>query len=147
MAKKIVETKVIETEDISSDTKEETLITPEPHISTPVLKRQFELSDDDLATLARGSYSETAWELIGRKHRIDPTTKEQVGERAYIAVPKKWPDLTPLRGVPVTTTNIGDPTLGIAPMSAANNIAGVRASLLKRDLTKPVSEETHEEEV
>jgi len=127
----------------TSNTTEST-ITPEPHIAAPVIKRQFELSEDDLATLAHGGYSDAAWEIIGRKHRIDPATKEQVGRTAYIAVPKTWPQVEAKGGVPITTANF---TNQHGAINASENMAAVRASLLSGDLTKPVSEETHEEEV
>lgn len=127
----------------TSSTTEST-ITPEPHTDVPVVKKQFELSEDDLATLARGGYSDAAWEIIGRKHRIDPTTKEQVGRTAYVAVPKTWPKIEAKGGVPITTANF---TNQHGAIHAGENMAAVRATLLSRDLTKPVSEETHEEEV
>ena len=126
----------------------------EPAAPGPVYK-QFELSETDITLLNLGQYSDKAWEAVGRRHKIDPTTREKVdgSAKVYIAVPKNWPKLPPVTGVPVTTQNIDgmSQALGItgnaAPIQARDNIEGVRAALRKANLTKPISDETHEEEV
>lgn len=115
----------------------------------PVL-RQIELADFDIEILNAGQYSEKAWESVGRRHKADPTTREAIAGtngRGFLMASKNWPPLPAPRGVPVTTQNINNIMNEFAPIQAEGNMAAVRASLLSRDLTKTLSEETHEEDV
>lgn len=116
-------------------------------------RRQIELADFDIEILNAGQYSEKAWEAVGRRHKADPTTRltiEGSNGRGFLMCPKNWPPLPPPKGVPVTTQNVNNILNEFGqntPIQADGNMAGVRAALLSRDLTKPVSEETYEEEV
>lgn len=113
--------------------------------------RQVELADFDIEILNAGQYSDKAWEAVGRRHKVDPTTREAIEGtkgRGFLMAPKAWPAIAPTTGVPVGTQNINIMSEFTGqPVHAGSNMAAVRASLLSRDLTKPVSEETHEEEV
>lgn len=140
----------------SETTKVEEVKEPEVKVeAAPNLPpaRQVELGDYDIEILNAGQYSEKAWEAVGRRHKADPTTRQPIegtNGRAFLMVPKQWPPLPPPQGVPVTTQNINNILNEFGqstPLHAGSNIAAVRAQLLSRDLTKPVSEETHEEEV
>jgi len=113
--------------------------------------RQIELADFDIEILNAGQYSDKAWEAVGRRHKADPSTRQAIAGsngRGFLMAPKAWPAVAPTTGVPVGTQNINimNEFTG-QPVHAGSNMAAVRASLLSRDLTKPVSEETHEEEV
>lgn len=108
-------------------------------------KRQYELSAQQLKILAEGHYSAKAMEVVARLKGFDPATIEWLdGEnsRTFLAVPKKWVPLPPERGINhvTTTQNIG---AGVEIIKAAE----LRSVMSKRDLTKTVSDETHEEEV
>ena len=140
----------------SETTKAEEVKEPEAKIeAAPNLPpaRQVELGDYDIEILNAGQYSEKAWEAIGRRHKSDPTTRQPIegtNGRAFLMVPKQWPPLPPPQGVPVTTKTINNilNEFGVgSPIQAEGNMAAVRANLLNRDLTKPISEETHEEDV
>lgn len=126
----------------------------ELNIAQPELpaKRQIELADFDIEILNAGQYSEKAWEAVGRRHKIDHTTREAVeggNGRIFLAVPKNWVPLPTPQGQPVGTQNINNiiQGLGSVPVHAGSNIAAVRAQLLSRELTKPMNDETHEEEI
>jgi hypothetical protein len=113
--------------------------------------RQVELADFDIEILNAGQYGDQAWEAVGRRHKADPTTRQAIpgtNGRGFLMAPKAWPQVEPKTGVPVGTQNINfmNEFTG-QPIHAGSNMAAVRTSLLSRDLTKPVSDETHEEEV
>lgn len=155
MAKKpiIKQTELVsETNDSVVSTKNEPIV-PEMVQAPAVPARQVELADFDIEILNAGQYSDAAWEAVGRRHKVDPTTRQAIAGsngRGFLMVPKSWPPITPPRGVPVTTQNINNILNDFGqstPIHAEGNMAAVRAALLSRDLTKPVSEETHEEEV
>lgn len=119
----------------------------------PPILRQVELADFDIEILNAGQYSDKAWEAVGRRHKADPSTRQPIegtNGRAFLMAPKQWPPLPPPQGVPVTTKTINNilNEFGVgSPIQAEGNMAAVRANLLNRDLTKPISEETHEEDV
>lgn len=119
----------------------------------PPILRQVELADFDIEILNAGQYSDKAWEAVGRRHKADPSTRQPIegtNGRAFLMASKQWPPLPPPQGVPVTTKTINNilNEFGVgSPIQAEGNMAAVRANLLNRDLTKPISEETHEEDV
>ncbi len=120
---------------------------PEKQVTKSPVK-QFELSDSDTSFLGAAQYSDAAWQDIGRKHGIDPTTRisiENTQNRAFIAEIKKWEPLTPVGGM-VTTKNIGSSEYRQTVPVPANSGA-IRDEMRKRDLTKPTSDEVVEEQV
>lgn len=112
-------------------------------LTPAVKKKQFELSDTDAEFLGSSQYTPEAWEVIGRKHGIDPSTREMLpntNNRAFVAVPKKYGvDESVVNGNPILTTH----NINARPIPAAQ----VSAELARRNLTIPASDETHEEEV
>lgn len=134
------------------DKQSETTLTTETQpVEESVPMRQIELADFDIEILNAGQYSDKAWEAVGRRHKADPATRQAIAGsngRGFLMAPKAWPAVAPTTGVPVGTQNINimNEFTG-QPVHAGSNMAAVRASLLNRDLTKPVSDETHEEEV
>jgi hypothetical protein len=102
------------------------------------------LSDADFEFLNLGQYSQETWEAIGRKHGVDPTTREPLpntGGRAFVAVVRKYSPVALPGGYVVTTGNIN--AVPINP----RDTAAIRASLNGRDLTKPVNNDTTTEEI
>lgn len=105
-----------------------------------VKKKQFELSDTDFEILNLGQYSKAAWEKVGRRHSIDPESRESLGDkqgRAFLATPKRWDPEPPQQGGVVTTavfnanpnanfSNRGEITAG-----------SLRTTLAARNLTTP----------
>lgn len=107
-------------------------------------KKQFELSDTDFEILNQGQYSKAAWDYIGRRHSIDPDSRESLGDkqgRAFLAFPKKWAEEPPKQGGVLTTKNIN--AVSIHP----SDIGSIRSSLHARDLTKPEAEAVATEQV
>lgn len=117
--------------------------------SIPVVKKtQFELSDSDVNFLGSNQYSAEAWDLVGRRHGIDPTTREPIANtqnRAFLAVAKKWPPLAPAPAETVTTKNIDANYKQVLPVPA--NPTAIRAEMSRRSLTTPTSSETTTEEI
>lgn len=108
-----------------------------------IKKRQFELSDTDFEFLNKHHYSSEAWESIGRKHGIDPETREPIPNthnRAFLGMPKKYAPPQPVTGKVTTLKGMNDP---LVPIHSSQ----VDAELRKRNLTLPTSDETHEEEI
>ena len=138
--------KKTQTKDVVVETpQEEKKVEP-----TPTILRQVELADFDIEILNAGQYNDKAWEAVGRRHKADPSTRQPIegtNGRAFLMAPKQWAPLPPPKGVPVTTNSINNVFNELTPIQARDNMAGVRASLLSRDLTKTISDETREEEV
>lgn len=71
-----------------------------------VKKRQYELSEDDVATLGKGAHSKEAWLAVAMRHGFDPDTREDLppavysdtrspklirkAPQAFLATPKNW---------------------------------------------------------
>ena len=104
--------------------------------------KQFELSDGDIEFLGANQYSDASWEVVGRRHSVDPSTRKLItAPRVFYAQVKKWaPTEPPKVDKILTTANINSTPL---PMDSSL----IREELRKRDLTIPVSDETTTEEV
>ena len=108
-------------------------------------KRQIELSDTDIETLGRHQYSDVAWDLIGRRHGVDPTTRESIpntNNRAFLAFPKLWPVAPKPTGGILTANGMkqSDPVhtrSELRRMTETNSDA----------LTQPISDHTTTEEI
>jgi hypothetical protein len=61
-------------------------------------KKQVELSDDDFTKLLSANFSNSAWEIIARKHSFELGTQDRVSERVYLATHKAWPKQEPKKG-------------------------------------------------
>lgn len=105
--------------------------------------RQFELSESDIEFLGGHQYSEKAWEMVGRKHGIDPATRKIIdgNNRAYLAAPKRWAPLQDLTAPKILTTE----NINANPLP--KDAQAIRDNLRNRDLTVPTSDETKTEEV
>lgn len=113
-----------------------------------VKKKQFELSDNDFTFLGSNQYSDAAWESIGRRHGIDPATREvlpNTNNRAFLAMPKKWEPLPVSKPEMVTTKNISADYRQTAAVGATP--AEIRAEMSRRNLTVPTGSEVTTEEI
>jgi hypothetical protein len=127
----------------------ETAVPVQPTIEIPVAqvvrnvrKKQVELSDSDLEHLSSGQYSEKVWNDIGRRHGVDPTSREAIpgsAGRGFLMVAKVWPAVESPKGGILTAEGMRyDPTVPI-PAAAA------RSALLSQDASEPINDETSEE--
>ncbi len=133
--------KIVEVEDLVPQNTGKATITKEAPIAPPVKKHQFELSDNDLEFLGSNQYSEDAWLTIGYNRGFDPATREilpNTKNRAYLAVPKKYPPVPMKHTGPLSTTNIQPKVVSASE---------IRDVMRQRDLTKPTSEEVTEEQI
>lgn len=113
-------------------------------------EKQFELSDNDAELLGASQYSDKAWDVIGRKHGIDPTTRkviEHSHNRAFTAEIKKWEPLPSAKGGTVTTRSIDSNGVYSQDEAIPADPAAIRQEMRKRDLTKPTSPEVTTEQV
>ena len=110
---------------------------------TVLKKKQVELSDNQLDYLSKEHFSKESWVAIAKLQSFDPDTVEWLpnSNRAFLAVPKKWPPDPPPTGNTLTTKNI------FAGAPEPISVAEMREHLRKQDLTKTISDETHTEEV
>jgi len=97
---------------------------------------QFELGLSDLEYLGKYQYSAAAWEMIGRRHGVDPTTRVPIDTagKVFEALPKRWEPLPPPDSAILSTKLMANAD---APPPVVSSGADVDKLLAGTDLTKP----------